>query len=98
MMVLAGESDGIAARTAIRKPSRESGERHGHNLLTVPETLFATQMSAPSKAIPSGFVPALNVPRFAPSAARSLVLDGGVLFQQGDLLIIRSSHRFHLSA
>jgi hypothetical protein len=34
---------------------------------------IVTQMLAPSKATPRGFVPALNVPKLAPSPARSLV-------------------------
>ena len=43
------------------------------SLVTVLLPLFATQMLAPSKAMPMGLEPALNVPKTAPSLARSLV-------------------------
>src|SRR5215469_11646555 len=40
----------------------------------------ATQMFAPSKAIPKGFVPTLNAPSTAPSLARTLITVLLVLF------------------
>ena len=43
------------------------------SLVTVLLAAFATQMFAPSKAMPEGLPPTLNVPRFEPSEARSLV-------------------------
>src|SRR5262249_42630195 len=34
---------------------------------------FATQMLVPSKAVPTGFLPTLNVPRIVPSLVRTLL-------------------------
>ena len=62
------------ANTGTPPPSRTvASQPVGQILLTVPLFQFATQMLAPSKAIPRGRDPTGTVPRFAPSLARSFV-------------------------
>jgi hypothetical protein len=50
-----------------------AGELRCYSLLTVLLPWFATQMLAPSKAMPAGWFPTLKLPSLAPSLARSLV-------------------------
>jgi hypothetical protein len=52
----------------------QSGSRFRlQSLLTVPSSLFVTQMWAPSNATPPGLVPTGKVPSTTPSLARSLL-------------------------
>jgi hypothetical protein len=57
----------------LRTDRRAVAWERNYSLVTLLSLPFATQMLAPSKAIPSGVVPTPNVPRLAPSLARSLV-------------------------